>query len=225
MTSSTVNMTPEQLCDWLDSIVNGEIFASRERLITHLAEQSTHEALVREFREFFNGYYVIALALEEQETSVLSTLKDTHLKRRVAAIEMQRKTSPLGREARRMGLSDHKDPEPKIVVAALSPDAFRELVHTLADWQLFASRERLVKLMKMDSPSQIATQLRAEFLEFFVCYLELEQFLEDYDYDPDDGLALRPEFIEELNRSDAYIKSGGKTVPLEKVAKGFGVKL
>ena len=103
MTSSTVNMTPEQLCDWLDSIVNGEIFASRERLITHLAEQSTHEALVREFREFFNGYYVIALALEEQETSVLSTLKDTHLKRRVAAIEMQRKTSPLGREARRDG--------------------------------------------------------------------------------------------------------------------------
>ena len=225
MTSSIVDMTPQQLRDWLDSIVNGEIFASRERLLTHLAEQSTHETLMREFREFFNGYYVLALALEEPEASVLSTLEGTHLKRRIAAVETQRKTSPLGREARRMGLSVHKDPEPEIKVTALSPDAFRELVHTLVDRQLFASRERLVKLMKMDLSGQIVVQLRAEFSDFFVCYLELEQFLEDYDYDPDDGLELRPEFIEALKQSDAYIKSGGKTVPLEEVAKAFGVKL
>jgi len=124
-----------------------------------------------------------------------------------------------------MRLSVHGYPVRKIKVADLSPDAFRKLMHTLASWQLFASRERLVKFMKMDRTAQISAQIRAEFLEFFVCYLELEQFLEDYDYDPDDGLVLHPEFIEDLKRSDAYIKSGGKTIPLEGVAKTFEIKL
>ena len=68
-------------------------------------------------------------------------------------------------------------------------------------------------------------RLRAEFYEFFVCYLELELFLEDYDYDPDEGLELRPEFIEELEREEEYIRSGGKMYTLEEVAKDLGINL
>ena len=71
----------------------------------------------------------------------------------------------------------------------------------------------------------ITERLRAEFYEFFVCYLELELFLENYDYDPDEGLEVRPEFIEELKREDEYIKSGGKMWTLEEVAKELGIKL
>ena len=75
--------------------------------------------------------------------------------------------------------------------------------------------------METENPIEIADHLRAEFCEFFVCYLELELFLEDYDYDPDEGLELRPEFIEKLEREDEYIRSGGKMFTLEEVAKSI----
>ena len=79
--------------------------------------------------------------------------------------------------------------------------------------------------METKDSIEIEDRLRAEFYEFFVCYLELELFLENYDYDPDEGLELRPEFIEELEREDEYIRSGGKMFTLEEVAKELGVKL
>ena len=55
MTPNITDMTYQQLLDWLASIVSEEIFASREKLIVLLAENSPHEALGQEFREFFNG--------------------------------------------------------------------------------------------------------------------------------------------------------------------------
>ena len=77
-----------------------------------------YEALEQEFREFFNGYYTLALELEEHEESVLNIIKGTdalvHLKHRVSAVETQRKSSPLGREARRMGMSIQGAPMPLI---------------------------------------------------------------------------------------------------------------
>ena len=218
-------MTSKQFCDWLTSIMGSEIFTSREKLVALLAENSPHEALEQEFREFFNGYYVLVLELEEYEESVLGFINGNdafaHLKHRVSAVEAQRKSSPLGREARRMGMSIHSDPVPEIKVTALSPDEFRVLMRTLGNWQLFVSRERLVKLMEMGCSVEIESRLRAEFCEFFVCYLELELFLEDYDYDPDEGLELRPEFIEKLEREDEYIRSGGKMFTLEEVAQSI----
>ena len=230
MMPNITDMTYQQLLDWLASIVSEEIFASREKLIALLAKNSPHEALEQEFREFFNGYYALVLELEEYEESVLGFINGNdafaHLKHRVSAVEAQRKSSPLGREARRMGMSIHSDPVPEIKVTALSPDEFRVLMRTLGNWQLFVSRERLVKLMQTEETSiEIAERLRAEFCEFFVCYLELELFLENYDYDPDEGLEVRPEFIEELEREDEYIKSGGKMFTLEEVAAELGVKL
>ena len=229
MAPNITKITSQQLLDWLAPIVDVEIFASREKLITLLAGDNLHEALEQEFREFFNGYYTLALELEESEESILGIIRQSdafaHLNHRVSAVESQRKSSPLGREARRMGMSIHNDPMPEIKVEALSPDEFCALMRTLANCSLFVSRERLVKLLETEESIEIVDRLRAEFYEFFVCYLELELFLENYDYDPDEGLEVRPEFIEELKREDEYIKSGGKMFTLEEVAKELGIKL
>lgn len=218
-----------QFNDWLASILEEDIFASREQLIVLLVEGASQEELEEEFREFFEDYCGLAFELEECEESVLRIIKRNeayvHLKHRVLAVEAQRKISPLGREARRMGLSVHGDPLPEIKVTELPSDEFRVLMHTLGNWRLFVSRERLVKLMETDDRIEISDRLRAEFYEFFVCYLELELFLENYDYDPDEGLELRPEFIEKLEREDEYIKSGGKMFTLQEVAKKLGVEL
>ena len=220
---------PEQFINWLVPIVNGEIFVSHEKLVALLAEEAPHAELENEFREFFNGYYVLALDMEECEESALGYINRdhtfAHLKHRVSAVEAQRKSSPLGREARRMGLSLHSDPVPEIKVAELPSNEFRALMETLGNWRLFVARERLVKLMETKEAIEIADRLRGELYEFFVCYLELELFLENYDYDPDEGLELRPEFIEALEREEEYIKSGGKMYTLEEVAKKLGVDL
>ena len=227
MTLNIADMTSERISDWLTPIVNGGIFTSREKLVALFREGAPHETLEDEFREFFNGYYVLALELEEYEKSILGIIEEdetfAHLKHRVLAVEAQRKSSPLGREARRMGLSVHDDPVPEIKVAELSSNEFQVLIHTLGNWRLFVARNRLVKLMETKASIEIADRLRAEFYEFFVCYLELELFLENYDYDPDDGLELRPEFIEALEREEAYIRSGGKMYTLDEVAAGLGI--
>ena len=229
MIRNIADMTFEQFIDWLVPIVNSEIFASRERLMALLAEGTSHDKLKEEFGEFFNSYYVLTSELEEYEESVLRNISGNHafahMKHRVSAVETQRRSSPLGREARRVGLSVHGDPVPEIKVAALTADEFQRLMHTIGNWQLFASRERLVKLMEIERSVEMEARLRAEFFELFVCYLELELFLENYDYDPDDELELRPEFIEQLKREDEYIKSGGKMYTLEEVAEELGIDL
>lgn len=223
-------MTPEQFRDWLrERIVDGLFFTSREKLITLLAADNSHESLEREFREFFNGYCGLAFWLENQEDYVLSVLKSqdtfSHLRHRVAQVEAVRKTSPEGRIARRMSGPLLTDPQPEIKVTELSAADFRAFVDSVTNLKLFASRDRLVKLMNMEQSVESDARVRAEFSELFVCYLELEQFLENYDYDPDEGLELRPEFIEELKREEEYIKSGGKMFTLEEVAKELGINL
>ena len=220
---SITDMPPQQFRAWLAPIVDNTIFISRAELISLVEKNSPYYLLEREFREFFNGYAALAMELEEYEESILRVINVNaafaHLKHRVFAVEAQRQSSPLGREARRMGGAIESDPLPEIQVAALPPDEFRALIQTLAQWRLFVSRNRLVQLMETADPPGIAARLHAEFYEFFVCYLELELFLENYDYDPDEGLAVRPEFIEELAREDEYIKSGGKMLTLAEVLK------
>ena len=117
------------------------------------------------------------------------------------------------------------DPQPKIQVSALSDDGFRALMETFANWGLFAARERIVKLRKVAPSDAAAAQLKSAFFDFFVYYLELEQFLEDYDYDPDEGLELRPEVEERLERSVAEVEAGtAELIPIEEVAKELGLK-
>ncbi len=44
-----------------------------------------------------------------------------------------------------------------------------------------------------------------------------------YGHDPDEGLALRDEFVAELQQSIADVEAGGKTIPAEKVAEELGL--
>ena len=203
-------MTRAQFSTWLVPIVDRPLFESRERLVVLLAENAHRDALESEFREFYEGYCGLAFELEEHEEGLLSILRTSDtlapLQKRVAAVEAVRKTSPSGRIARRM--SDRPlitDPQPEIKVSALSDDEFRALMETLVNWELFAARAQVVKLRKAAPLVEQTAQLKSAFLEFFVCYLELEQFLENYYYDPDEGLELRPEVAERLERSVAEV--------------------
>ena len=231
MKHNITGMTHAQFSDWLTPIVNCPLFESRERFVALLAENADRAALETELQEFYEGYCGLAFELEEHEESLLSILRASDifapLQKRVAAVEAVRKTSPAGRIARRM--SDRPlitDPQPEIKVTALPDDKFRALMETLVNWELFAARVQIVKLQKMVSSVEGTEQLKFAFFEFFVCYLELEQFLEDYYYDPDEGLELRPEVAERLERSVAEVEAGtAELISLEEVAKELGVKL
>ena len=230
MPHDITSMTHAAFSTWLSPIINCPLFESRERLVALLAKNADRDALEAELCEFYEGYCGLAFELEEPEEQLLSILRtcDTlaSLQERVAAVETVRKTSPAGRIAKRMSdLPLITDPDPEIEVRELPDDAFRRLMETLANWELFAARERVVKLQKA-LPSVVGTeQLKSSFFEFFVCYLELEQFLEDYHYNPDEGLELRPEVAERLERSVAEHESGEvKAIPIEEVAKKLGLK-
>ena len=230
MEHDIASMSHVQFGTWLIPMVDCPLFESRERLVSLLADDVDRDALASEFREFYEGYCELAFELEEHEESLLSILRgnDTFapLQRRVAIVEAARKTSPLGRQARRMSDKPLRtDPQPEIKVSALSDDGFRALMETFANWGIFAVRERIVKLQKVTPSDSAAEQLKSEFLDFFVYYLELEQFLEDYDYNPDEGLELRPEMAERLEQSVADYESGTvKAISIEEVAKKLGLK-
>ena len=230
MQHNIVDMTHAQFSTWLAPILNQFLFESRERLIALLAENSDRDALETELREFYEGYCGLAFELEAPEAQLLAILRECDtfapLQARVAAVEAVRKTSPAGRIAKRMSdLPLITDPDPEIEVTELPDEAFRRLMETLANWELFAARERIVKLQKALPSVQETEQLKSAFFEFFVCYLELEQFLEDYHYDPDEGLELRPEVAERLERSVAEHESGKvKSIPIEEVAEKLGLK-
>ena len=230
MPHDITSMTHAAFSTWLTPIINCPLFESRERLVALLAGNADREALEAEFCEFYEGYCGLAFELEEPEAQLLAILQacDTFapLQERVAAVEAVRKTSPAGRIAKRMSdLPLITDPAPEIEVRELPDDAFCKLMETLANWELFAARERIVKLQKALPSVEGTEQLKPVFFEFFVCYLELEQFLEDYHYDPDEGLELRPEVAERLERSVAEHESGEvKPIPIEEVAKKLGLK-
>ena len=234
--------TPEQFREWLRPIVEHTLFVDCERLLELLTIDADRETLTEAFREFFEGYYYdVAFALDRYEKCLLSILDscDTYvsLKHRIVAIESKRKASPMGREARRMGSYLSSDPVPRIKVSALSNDVFHEFLHTLVKSEFFTAHQQVVKLLSIGGASVTKPSvhegtdteerhLREAVYEFFVCHLELEQFLEDYAYDPDEGLEIRSEVAAELEQSITDHESGKiKGRPLQEVAKEFGVPL
>jgi len=173
MTHDITRMTHAAFKTWLSPIINCPLFESRERLVALLAKNADRDALEAEFREFYEGYCELAFELEEPEDQLLSILRmcDTFasLQARVAAVEAARKTSPRGREMRRMVDKPLlTDPQPEIKVLALPDDAYRALMETLANWELFAARERIVKLQKALPSVEGTEQLKSGFLDFFV---------------------------------------------------------
>lgn len=233
MPQRLITFTP----DGLQPFVERLLFTSRERLVALLAQDADRAALETEFREFFEGYIGLGFLLEDAEESLLAVLareeRFSPLRHRVKMVESQRKSSPDGRIARRMGVGPLiTEPQPAIKVIELRDADFRALLDTLVSWPLFAARERLAKCLKDTKTdgaacfrdSETAARLKPTFLEFFVCYLELEQFLENYEYDQDEGLEVRPEVLEEWDCSIAEVEAGGKTYSLEEVDKELGLE-
>jgi hypothetical protein len=224
------DMTPTQFREWFNSIVNEPLFADRDKLAALLAQNAARETLAEGFREFFESYsYDLAFELDVQEACVLTVLEVSeefaHLKQRVAAVESERKTPPMGRMTRRLGGIPDND-LPPIKFTSLSENEFRALTETFVNSELFAEREQVVKLMKEPSSLDNHSRLLSAFYEFFVCHLELEQFLEGYEYDPDEGLEIHPKVAEEVDRSIADYESGKvKGRSLEEVAEELEVEL
>jgi hypothetical protein len=207
----------------LDNLVNEEIFESRERLAALLAKGSSREELDAEFMEFHGDYEDLGFWLETYAEDPLNEL-DPHasltkkLKRHRDYILTNRKTTREERINRRMGVYLESDPKPEKKIKELSSNEYRRLLRDLVTQELFVVRERLAELLAADASSQ---ELDVAFREFFVAYELLELALEDYHYDPDEGLEISPTFAEELDQVDESLKTEGKTYSLDEVYKEF----
>lgn len=220
---SITEMSQSEFREFLGSLVNSEIFKSRERLAGLLARNSSRETLETEFLEFHGDYEDLGSRLETYTEDPLNGL-DPHatltkkLKRQRDYILANRKTTLKERINRRMGVYLESDPKPEKKIAELSEDEYRQFLRSLVTQDLFAVREQLAALLAMDVSLEA---LDVTFREFFIAYELLELALEDYHYDPDEGLEITPEFAEELGKVDAHLKAGGKTYSLEEVFEGL----
>ena len=221
-------MNPTEFRELLHTLVNEELFKSRERLAALLTKDSSREELDAEFFHFHGDYVDFAYWLEDYEKDPLEGLTpDTplakKLKRQREYVLANRKTTLKERNFRRMGLYLNSDPMPEKKITELSLDEYQTLLHSLVAQEIFPVRDRLVALLKQNPSDQ---ELDTVFREFYVAYELLEVVFEDYHYDPDEGLELRPEVIERIDQSIAEIEAGtAETVTLEELAKEFGVKL
>ena len=221
-------MSPTEFRELLHTLVNEELFKSRERLAALLAKDSPQEALEAEFFHFHGDYVDFAYWLEAYEEDPLEGFTpDTplakKLKRQREYVLANRKTTLKERNFRRMGLYLNSDPMPEKKIAELPPDEYRTLLRSLVAQEIFPVRDRLVALLKQNPSDQ---ELDIAFRELYVTYELLEVAFEDYHYDPDEGLEFRPEVIERIDQSIAEIEAGtAKLISLEEVAKEFGVNL
>ena len=222
-----MEMNTTEFRDLLYTLVNEELFKSRERLVALLAKNSSREALEAEFFHFHGDYVDFAYWLEEYEEDPLEGLtQDTplvkKLKRQREYILANRKTTLKERNFRRMGLYLYSDPIPEKKIAELPPDEYRTLLRSLVAQEIFSVRDRLTTLPKQNPSDQ---ELDMAFREFYVAYELLEIAFEDYHYDPDEGLELRPEFAEELDRRIADYETGtAEMISLKEIAKEFGLR-
>ncbi len=220
-------MNPVEFRELLHTLVNEELFKSRERLAVLLTKNSSQEALLAEFFHFHGDTEDMGFWFEAYEQDPLKGL-DLHtplgkkLKRQREYILANRKTTLEERIHRRMGIYLKSDPMPDRKIVELPSDEFRELLHILVNQDIFAARERLVALLEQNAPIE---QLDAAFREFFVAYELLELALEDYYYDPDEGLEIQTEFAEELDQRIADYETGKtKPVPMKKIFKKLGIE-
>ena len=152
------NMSPEELREFLPTLVNAPIFIRREKLITLLNEppSAANTAKLEEaFREFFCGYQELALWLEEYEENPLQGIEPhtplaKKLKRHLDYINTHRKTTLKQRIFRRMGTYLNSDTMPKKKIAALSSSEFRAFLRGLVMQELFISHARLAALLKQE---------------------------------------------------------------------------
>ena len=220
-----MDMEISEAVELLHILVNDQIFAARERLIGLLNEPASsenQEKLEIEFREFYCGYESLAFFLETYEADPLEGLAPQtplakKLKRQREYILANRKTTLEERMSRRAGAYMNSEPMPEKRISELPPDEYWELLRGLVSLELFSVRERLLALLEPDAS---LAALDVVFREFFVAYELLELALEDYHYDPDEGLEMRPEFLEELDQRIADYEAGkAKLIPMDEVFK------
>ena len=221
-------MNRTEFRELLHTLVNEELFKSRERLAALLTKDSTREELDAEFFHFHGDYVDFAFWLEKYEEDPLERLTPgtplaKKLKRQREYVLANRKTTLKERNFRRMGLYLNSDPMPEKKITELPLDEYRNLLRFIVAQELFPVRERLVALLNQNPTDH---ELDLAFRELYVAYELLEVAFEDYHYDPDEGLEFRPEVIERIDQSIAEIEAGtAETFTLEEVAKEFGVKL
>ncbi len=220
-----MEMDPIKALEMLNILVNDQIFAARERLIVLLNEPPSAEnrqKLETEFREFYCGYESLAFFLETYEEDPLEGLPPhtslaKKLKRQREYILANRKTTLDERMARRSGAYMISDSIPEKKISELPPNQYRQLLWRLVNLELFSVRESFLVLLERKAP---LPELDVAFREFFVAYELLELALEEYYYDPDDGLEMRPEFLEELDRRIADYEAGkAELIPMDEVFK------
>ncbi len=224
-----VDMSHSEFYELLQRLVLDDFFYARERLIKLLNVKPSSEnkaKLETEFRELFCGYESIAFWLEEYEEDPLQDLEPhtplyKKLKRQLDYIHANRKTTLEERMCRRMGGYLESDPMPHIKISELPFKEYCELIRTLVTQEIFSVREKIMSLLEKKPTLQ---QLDAVFREFFVTYELLELELESYDFDPDEGLELKPDIDAEIDQSIADYESGKiETVPIEEVARKLGL--
>ncbi len=224
-----VDMSHIEIYELLQRLVHDDLFNVRERLIKLFNVKPSSENRVKleaEFREFFCGYESIAFWLEEYEEDPLQGLEPhtplaKKLKRQLDYIHANRKTTLEERMCRRMGGYLESDPMPVMKISELSFKEYCELILTLVRQEIFSVREKIMSLLEQKPSLQ---QLDAVFREFFVAYELFELALEAYDYDPDEGLELKPDIVAEIDQSIADYESGKiKPIPIEEVARKLGL--
>lgn len=208
---------------FLNTLVNEEIFISREGLAALLVRDSSREELDAEFMEFHGDYEDLGFWFETYTKDPLKGLDPQasltkKLQRHRDYIFANRKTTLEERINRRMGVYLESDPKPEKKIIELPLDEYRQLLHNLVTQELFVVREWLAVLLEEGA---LFKELDAAFREFFIAYELLELALEDYHYDPDENLEVNPEFAEELDRVDASLKAGDRTYSLEEVYREF----
>ena len=224
-----MEMDPIEALELLNILVNDQIFAARERLIVLLNEPSSAEnrqKLEKEFREFYCGYESLAFFLETYEEDPLEGLPphtslSKKLKRQREYILANRKTTLDERMSRRAGAYMNSDPMPEKKISELPTDEYRKLLRMLVSLELFSVHESFHALLARNASF---AELDVAFREFFVAYELLELALEEYHYDPDEGLEMRPEFLKELDRRIADYEDGkAKLIPADEVFKKLGI--
>ncbi len=216
-------MSSAEFREFLNTIVNAEIFTSRKRLAALLAKGSSREELDAEFMEFHGDYEDLGYWFETYIEDPLKGL-DPHapltkkLSRHRDYILAHRKTTLEERINRRMGVYLESDPKPEKKIVALPLDEYCKLLRNLMMQEFFVVRDRLAALLAGEASFK---ELDGAFREFFVAYELLELVLEDYHYDPDEGLEVSEAFAQELDEVDVSLKAGDRTYSLEEVFKEF----
>ena len=216
-------MSSAEFREFLNAIINAEIFKSRKRLAALLAKGSSRGELDAEFIEFHGDYEDLGFWFETYTEDPLKGL-DPHapltkkLSRHRDYILAHRKTTLEERINRRMGVYLESDPKPEKKIVELPLNTYRRLLRNLVTQELFVVRERLATLLAAEASFK---ELDIAFREFFIGYELLELALEDYHYDPDEGLEISEAFAQELDEVDLSLKAGDKTYSLEEVFKEF----